>query len=240
MGTISGGSEMMRRLAVDEAGQLVEGLQAVLGPCVFEVAVEGLLLSLRRPGVPLPSELVGVETRIPGIERSHLREAAHRLAIRTADSQVHLLPLLLAEPVDPAGHGAAGHKALDVPLERARQRLVEVVDAEHEPSVRCREPTEVGMPRWRPRGPGPPGRHRSRARPPDVRRPQPPPHRGRRRRLGRRSRDAANRPPGGTPRSTPPRPRRRRPAALVPRRLSPDLDRARTPHRSPPLETGAG
>jgi hypothetical protein len=36
-----------------------------------------------------------------------------------------------------------GGEPLDVPLERAGQRLVEVVDAEHEPPVGRREPTEV-------------------------------------------------------------------------------------------------
>ena len=49
-----------------------------------------------------------------------------------------------AEPDCSAGDGTAGDEALEVPLERTRQRLVEVVDAEHEPPVGRREPAEVG------------------------------------------------------------------------------------------------
>ena len=43
-----------------------------------------------------------------------------------------------------AGDGEARDEALDVPLERAGQRLVEVVDAEDHPAVRRRERAEVG------------------------------------------------------------------------------------------------
>ena len=44
-----------------------------------------------------------------------------------------------------SGDGEAGHQPFDVPLERARQRLVEVVDAEDELPVRGGEDTEVGQ-----------------------------------------------------------------------------------------------
>ena len=73
-----------------------------------------------------------------------LSEAAHRFAIAAADGQAQRLPLGRAEPDGSAGDGTAGHEALEVPLERARQCLVEVVDAEHEPPVGRLEPAEVG------------------------------------------------------------------------------------------------
>ena len=47
------------------------------------------------------------------------------------------------EPAVPPGDREAGHQPLDVPLERAGQRLVEVVEAEHQPPVRGREAAEV-------------------------------------------------------------------------------------------------
>jgi hypothetical protein len=34
-------------------------------------------------------------------------------------------------------------QALEIPLKRPGQRLIEVVDVEHQPPIRCREPTEV-------------------------------------------------------------------------------------------------
>ncbi len=43
-----------------------------------------------------------------------------------------------------ARHREARCEPLDVPLERSRKRLVEVVDAEDAPSVRCGEDPEVG------------------------------------------------------------------------------------------------
>ena len=44
-----------------------------------------------------------------------------------------------------SGDSEAGHQPLDVPLERARQRLVEVIDAEDQLPVRGGEDTEVGQ-----------------------------------------------------------------------------------------------
>ena len=104
-------------------------------------------------------------------QRSRLRhrgEVPDRLPVRTRHRPVDRLPLLGVEAAIPAGDGEAGHQPLDVPLERARQRLVEVVDAEHQPPVGRGEGTEVGQMRIAaelhvqpgPRRAGQIGRHR--------------------------------------------------------------------------------
>ena len=64
-------------------------------------------------------------------------------------AQVDPLALRVVEAAVPAGHGEAGRQALDVPLERTGQRLVEVVEAEDQPPVRRRvgpEVRQVGVP----------------------------------------------------------------------------------------------
>ena len=51
----------------------------------------------------------------------------------------------LVEAAIPARDREARREPLHVPLERARQRLVEVVDAEDQPAVGCGEDAEVGQ-----------------------------------------------------------------------------------------------
>ena len=62
---------------------------------------------------------------------------------RAPTGQVDRLALLLVEAAVAAGDGEAGGQPLHVPLERARKRLVEVVDAEHEPPIGRGERAEV-------------------------------------------------------------------------------------------------
>ena len=54
------------------------------------------------------------------------------LSVRAADLEVDRCPLLLVEATIAPRDGEARDEPLDVPLERAGQRLVEVVDAEDE------------------------------------------------------------------------------------------------------------
>ena len=100
-------------------------------------------------GVALPSrqrrDLVHVDAGVPDLEVGHLGERPDRLPVRTRHGPIDRLPLFDVEASIPACHGEAGHEPLHVPLERARQRLVEVVDAEHQPPVGRGEPTEVGQ-----------------------------------------------------------------------------------------------
>ena len=79
-------------------------------------------------------------------QRSRLRiagVAAHRLAVGASDREIDRLALLVVEAAVAAGDGEARGEPLHVPLERARQRLVEVVEAEDEPAVRRGEDAEV-------------------------------------------------------------------------------------------------
>ena len=93
----------------------------------------------------LSVDLVDVQAGIPDVELLHLRQVPHRLAIGPGHGLVDRLALLGVEATIASGDGEAGHQPLDVPLERAGQRLVEVVDAEDQLPVRGGEDTEVGQ-----------------------------------------------------------------------------------------------
>ena len=130
-------------LAVDDRRELREGLQAVLRPRLGQVALELLLLLCGSLLSRQRGDLVNVDAGVPELEVGHRGEAPDRLPVRARHRPVDRLPLFGVEAAIAAGDGEAGRQALDVPLERARQRLVEVVDAEHEPPVGRGEPTEV-------------------------------------------------------------------------------------------------
>ena len=102
-----------------------------------------------------------------------LGEPAHRGAVALGRREDDLAAGLGGEPVVPSGHGQARRQPLDVPLERAGQGLVEVVDVEDQPPLRRGERAEVGQVRVpaqlhpqprRGRG-GQVGRHRQRRSP---------------------------------------------------------------------------
>jgi len=72
-------------------------------------------------------------------------ELRHRPAIRGRDVEHALTRALGGEAVVAGRDLEAGSEALDVPLERSRRRLVEVVDVEHQAAVGRGEPPEVGQ-----------------------------------------------------------------------------------------------
>ena len=88
-------------------------------------------------------DLVHVDTGVPEVEVGHRGEALDGLPIRARHGEIDRLALFGVEVSISAGHGETGHQPLHVPLERARQRLVEVVDAEHQPPIGRCETTEV-------------------------------------------------------------------------------------------------
>ena len=90
-------------------------------------------------------DLVHVDAGVPEVEVGHPGEALDRLAVRTRHSPIDRPPLLGVKAPIPARHREAGHQPLHVPLERSRQRLVEIVDAEHQPPIGPGESTEVGQ-----------------------------------------------------------------------------------------------
>ncbi len=133
------------RLPVHDLGQLGKRLEAVLRLRLDDALLRPLRLFLRGDLVDQLHELVLVETRVPDVEAPHSGEGGHRLTVGTNDLEVDGATLLLVEAAVPARDRKARDEAFDVPLEWAGQGLVEVVEAEYKPAVRCRESAEVGQ-----------------------------------------------------------------------------------------------
>ena len=129
--------------AVDDLGQLLERSQAGLAPCLRGILLVALELFWCRSLSPLRDDLVDVEARVPEIEVAHAGVAYDRLPVGAPDHRVHGAPLLVVEAPVAARDGEAGGKALQIPLERPGQGLVEVVDAEDQLPVGRREGSEV-------------------------------------------------------------------------------------------------
>ena len=135
------------RLAVDDRRQLGERLHAVLRAALGDVRLE----RASRPWRPSTSpacvtsrdEVVDVDPRVPEVEVPHRGERPDALPVRPADLAVDRRPLLVVEAAVAAGDGEARDEPLDVPLERAGERLVEVVEAEDDPPVGRGEAAEV-------------------------------------------------------------------------------------------------
>ena len=88
-------------------------------------------------------EVVDVDPRVPEVEVAHRGEGPDALPVRPDDLAVDLGPLLVVEAAVAAGDREARDESLHVPLERAGERLVEVVEAEDHPPVGRREAAEV-------------------------------------------------------------------------------------------------
>ena len=85
-----------------------------------------------------------VDSGVPDVEKAHGRGAGDGLAVgRGSRSRRRLLFLRLVAVVA-GGDDEAGDEALDVPLERRRKRLVEVIEIEHRAPVGGSEHAEVG------------------------------------------------------------------------------------------------
>ena len=133
------------RLAVDHLHEFVEGLHAVLGPGFGHILLEPLHRLRLQLRAHQSVHLVDVQAGVPDVELLHLCHVQHRLAIGPGHCQIDRLALLGVEATIASGDGEAGHQPFDVPLERAGQRLVEVVDAEDQLPVRGGEDAEVGQ-----------------------------------------------------------------------------------------------
>jgi len=70
--------------------------------------------------------------RVPDVEVALLGERVHRLAVRGDGLQHRSGDLLGLEVAVATGYDDAGGEALDIPLPRAWERLVEVADVEHQ------------------------------------------------------------------------------------------------------------
>ena len=88
-------------------------------------------------------QLVGVGARVEDVQVALVGEAAHRLPVPAHGGQHHLPALLGGEPVLAPGYLQARGEPFDVPLPRAGQGLVEVVDVEDQAPLRRAEDAEV-------------------------------------------------------------------------------------------------
>src|SRR5215469_13844528 len=108
--------------------QFAERLLAVVGPRLRHRGVHRPPLTgfqLVRESLLVPAEIY---LGVPDVQVVHAREYAHRRAVPAHRRQHDPPPVLAAEPVVPGRHLQAGGQPLDVPLPRAGQGLVEVVD----------------------------------------------------------------------------------------------------------------
>ena len=131
--------------ALDLGGQLAQHLHAVPGVGLGQQLLgllEPLLLHL---GLELADGLLDIQVRIPHVQERLPGEAAHRRPVRLGRRQDDLAAGLAGEPVVPARHRQARRQPLDIPLERARQGLIEVVDVEDQVPLRRGERAEIGQ-----------------------------------------------------------------------------------------------
>ena len=137
-------------LTVDELRELRQCLQAVARVRLLD----SLLAVLREPLVLFASQRLGrlVDgahqvlfglVRVPDVQRGHLGEPGHRLSIRGHRRERRGAGIGGGEAVVARRDREARRHALHVVLERPRQRLVEVVQVEHQRPFRRRVHTEV-------------------------------------------------------------------------------------------------
>ncbi len=91
----------------------------------------------------LVEELAHLEVVVPDLERAEPGRLAQSLAVRPDDGHHDVAPVCLREAPVATHDLEAGGKALDVPLPRPRDRLVEVVDVEDHPALGRAEEPEV-------------------------------------------------------------------------------------------------
>ena len=138
IGTISGGSLMIRR---SPSTTWVSLASACMLSCVRALATFAsarLRTAARACGrCSCFEHVVDVEVGVPDVEVRHRGELAHRRRGTRASTleQRSAVRSLAREAVVATGDREAGGEALHVPLPRPGQRLVEVVDVEHEPAL---------------------------------------------------------------------------------------------------------
>ena len=116
-------------------------------PVISACPLDDLFERVRELPVVLELQLVEhlcrVQARVPDIEVTQTREVAHCLAICPNTCEHDVRSLGVVEPAVAAGDLEARRESLDVPLERAVKRLVEVVQVEDEIALRRPEAAEV-------------------------------------------------------------------------------------------------
>ena len=130
-------------LTVHHLGELLEDLHAVLGLGLVERLLGALEHRLRRQLAHRGHQVLDVQVRVPDVEVGLAGKLAQRLAVGADGASHDRLAFGLRIAVLTACDREAGRQPLHVPLPGARQRLVEIVDVEHQPPLRRCEHAEV-------------------------------------------------------------------------------------------------
>ena len=141
-GTSSGGSLRSRVAALDLGGEALERAEVVLHLRARHVLGHALGV-LGAELVHVLLDQVGLEPRVPEVDGALLRHLEHALAVGAHAVQDDRAARRGGEAVVARRDLEAGRQPLDVPLPRARQGLVEVVDVEDEPALGRLEEAEV-------------------------------------------------------------------------------------------------
>ena len=141
--TMTGGASLDAVAAVDVLGELRQRPQARSRVGLGQRLARGLHRGLVDRRGKLGDHFLGVEACVPDVEEAHMARLGHRRAIRGGGGAGRGGLFLATMAIAASGDDDAGHQALDVPLERRRQCLVEVVEVEHERAVGGGEHAEV-------------------------------------------------------------------------------------------------
>ena len=144
IGTISGGSLAIRSSPSTTSVSFANAFRLSFD-CAFATLRSNRLTSFRLVCRTAPGEVVASMRGVPEVQVAHPRELRIAWRYGPAPCPVDRLPRLQPRSRGPTGHGEAGHQPLDVPFERARQCLVEIVDAEDQASIGRGEGAEIGQ-----------------------------------------------------------------------------------------------
>jgi hypothetical protein len=134
---------MIRPPPAGDGGELVQRMGAVLGVGLGQQRLGGLELLCLDLGREPPGRFLDVQMRVPDRQQGLFDELPHRRAVTLGGREGDLAAVLGGEPVVASRYGQARGQPLDIPLERAGQRLVEVVDVEDQPPLRRGERAEI-------------------------------------------------------------------------------------------------
>ena len=128
---------------VGDRGEPVHGLQIAVRVRPRDASVEhgaGLCITLRFRNC---HDDVGIDAPAPRVERGCRCQAGQQVPVTRHHAQDGGAADLVGHALRPGRHREAGPQALEIPLPRARQGLVEVIDVEDQPAFRGGEPAEV-------------------------------------------------------------------------------------------------
>src|SRR4029077_18650422 len=98
---------------------------------------------LRLESVENPAYFIDVDPGIPDVEETHRSVARHLGAIAAHGQTRSGAGITVLEAIIPRSDGEAGRQSLDIPLERRRKRLIEIVDIEDRAPVGRRVYAEI-------------------------------------------------------------------------------------------------